>query len=549
MRTHLLGLGLLLLLVGLVRRWRRTPCEGVKAAVSLSGDVDRDDAATARVSAACPGIRCVLSEASLKAKVRCPGPHCVLSESALVGRAAQTDSIANGVTRSSPKQQSAAATRGHEWLGGAVGFAEDAALGSTSRRYAAAVPPQNATLLVIGVVSGSKNFDVRNWLRRAFWNQRPWRLGIAWRFVVGTTLPRGDNDRVSLHYEAARHGDLDIVRGSELPPRQARVALRWWLHAAASIAAPRASAASSAAAPPPRYIGLTYDAVLVSLPRLAFRLRSFRAAASASTVDRGDGGTARRRPPRYVYAGPLRWAAWADGASGGAAWRCVKASAPAALVDARLAGDAALPGGGLISAQGRRAAEAPRACRGGKAAGAFLAASPELQIASAPLLRATRAPLLHLLHANGHPLEVTPPADLWDRSTLYHQTAAGRTPSQPALLAATAFARAVHNASGGAGGPLTYLQLHASTDVAAFSWEVDPPAYPGARALLARGVTDGIMAEAVVERFGRYGGASAASAAGRVRCNAAVCAAWGLPASPGASAASPAAACCDEEFA
>ena len=100
----------------------------------------------------------------------------------------------------------------------------------------------------------------------------------------------------------------------------------------------------------------------------------------------------------------------------------------------------------------------------------------------------------------------------------------------------------MHNASGAVA--LAYLQLHASTDVAAFSWEVDPPAYPGARAVLARGVINGIMAEAVVERFGRHGGASAASAAGRVRCDAAACAAWGLPAPSGVTSS---AACCDEE--
>ena len=116
--------------------------------------------------------------------------------------------------------------------------------GDTERRYTSAKPPRNATLLLLGVVSGSKNFDVRNWVRRAFWLQRFWRLGVDWRFVVGSNLPRGDNDRVSLHYEAARHGDMDIVSGSELPPRQARVAIRWWLHAASQAA--NAAAAASA---------------------------------------------------------------------------------------------------------------------------------------------------------------------------------------------------------------------------------------------------------------------------------------------------------------
>ena len=115
------------------------------------------------------------------------------------------------------------ALRGHEWIGGAAGF--------DNRHHA----PQNSSLLLVGIISGSKNFDVRSWLRRAFWQQRPWRLGVEWRFVVGTRLPRGDNDRVSLHYEAARHGDLDLIQGSEVPPRQARVAMRWWLKAAAYV--------------------------------------------------------------------------------------------------------------------------------------------------------------------------------------------------------------------------------------------------------------------------------------------------------------------------
>ena len=147
------------------------------------------------------------------------------------------------------QQQPAVATAryGHEWVGGAVGYAERP--GATEQRYAPGNAsllraPGNASLLLLGVVSGSKNFDVRNWLRHGFWGQRPWRQGMAWRFVVGQRLPRGDNDRVSLHYEAARYGDLDLVAGSETPPRQARIAMRWWLHAASQasrrpLSAPR----------------------------------------------------------------------------------------------------------------------------------------------------------------------------------------------------------------------------------------------------------------------------------------------------------------------
>ena len=68
--------------------------------------------------------------------------------------------------------------RGHEWIGGAVNFREHGTSG----------PPlyRNASLLLLAVVSGSKNFDARWWVRRALWAQRPWLLGVDWRFVVGT---------------------------------------------------------------------------------------------------------------------------------------------------------------------------------------------------------------------------------------------------------------------------------------------------------------------------------------------------------------------------
>ena len=36
------------------------------------------------------------------------------------------------------------------------------------------------------------------------WAQRPWEYGVAWRFVVGERLPKGDNSRVSLEYESAK---------------------------------------------------------------------------------------------------------------------------------------------------------------------------------------------------------------------------------------------------------------------------------------------------------------------------------------------------------
>jgi hypothetical protein len=362
---------------------------------------------------------------------------------------------------------------------------------------------------------------------------------VDWRFVVGTNLPRGDNDRVSLHYEAARHGDMDLVRGSELPPRQARIPIRWWLHAAARAARP-------GGAPPPRYIGLTYDSVLLSLPRVALRLRAFGRSVLRSQQKLQPPAAAGLRsgsaPPRFAYAGSLRWAAWADQATGrGGTWRCVAASTLPELLGARLAGDTALPPAPLSASRRQFAGGTRRKCTGGEA-GTFLAASPELQILSTPLLLHARGSLAHRLHAQN--LEVQPPPDLWDRSLTFHQTAAGRTPSQPALLAATALARAVLNVTSTAGHgdapQAAYLQLQASTQLASFSWEAEPRAYPGPRALLARGVLDGIMAEAVAERFARQR-VEASSAVGRMRCGRARCTEWGA----GVSAAG--ALCCEEE--
>ena len=425
---------------------------------------------------------------------------------------------------------------GHEWMGGAVGRAERA--GDTRRRYTSARPPSNATLLLLGVVSGAKNFDVRNWLRRAFWRQRPWRLGVDWRFVVGATLPRGDNDRVSLGYESARYGDLDIVKGSELPPRQARVAVRWWVHAAALASQPGA----------PAYVGLSYDSVLLSLPRVVLRLRSLALALSSSSA-----ATASDRF-RHVYAGTLHWGAWPDAVDrsgvAGRTWRCVRATAPSAVVDARLPGDTPPPAKPLRPTARQRAAQASQCRRSGSTGAtaegaAFPAAAPELQLLSSALLRHVRAALTRRLLL--HSLEVAPPHSLWDRSERYHQSAAGRTPSQPALLAATALARAVHNVS--LARPVNYVQLQRATEIAAFSWEAEPGEYPGTRALLARGITDGIAAEAVVERFDRQH-SRAAAATGRMRCSRERCTSWGLSSARSAldGAVSPEATTCCEEM-
>ena len=469
-----------------------------------------------------PSVKMLPRTATAAAAVgRCPGQRCVSGEAAGL------------------PIPSSDAPDGHEWLGGALGFAEAP---NATDSYKKARAPVNATLLLIGVVSGSKNFDVRAWLRRAFWRQRAWRHGVGWRFVVGTTLPRGDNDRVSLNYDAQRHGDMDLVRGSELPPRQARVALRWWLHAA--VLATQAHA--------PAYFALTYDAVLLSLPRLASRVRSV-----------GRTHHMRQRPAerRYLYGGDLRWAAWAESSErAGATWRCVSAVTPVELLSARLAGDVGPPADTLTPSGRQTATKAAEsgsfssACtRGGSGAkgasggnsagnsggtsGTFLAASPELQVLSAPLLHRLHGPIAYRLRA--HRLEVVPPLSLWDRSEQYHQSAAGRTPSQPALLAATVLARAVYNASRTRGG-IAYVGLRSAPDSPAFSWEVEPLVVPGPRSLLVRGVTNGIAAEAVVERFERQQ-RSLASVPVRVRCTRARCEQWGL------AEAEAATACCEAQ--
>ena len=111
---------------------------------------------------------------------------------------------------------------GHEWFGGAVGGSEGA--GHDERWGTAQQEPRNGTLLVLGILSGSRNFEERDWLRRGFWKQRAARQGVEWRFVVGKELPTGDNNRVSLMYEQAKYRDIDLVQGSEVPPAQVRCA-------------------------------------------------------------------------------------------------------------------------------------------------------------------------------------------------------------------------------------------------------------------------------------------------------------------------------------
>ena len=420
-------------------------------------------------------------------------------------------------------QDEAESPVGHEWLGGAVGGAE---LPGRSERWGPGQQePRNSSLLLLGVLSGSRNFDQRDWLRRGYWAQRAWRRGVEWRFVVGRELPKGDNNRVSLEYEEQRYRDIDIVSGSELPPAQAVKGLSWLLKVA------RDAQRSPQAAPV--FVGLSSDAVLLSLPHVAVSLRPLVRRRWAPRPGAPAGDTSTRR---YVYAGALRWATMplalggssgGGGATAGTAWRCVQATTAAALLDARLAGDApstaAAPAAGSRAALGRSGARA--ACGDGAQDAAFLAAGPELSILDAGLLARVAPELDQLLEPKlAAQLNVEPSAKQWQRHPEKRGEPHGHTPAEPALVTATAAASLVQRAAVAARLPLTltHLDLHSVESTYGFSWEGGPPPV-GARTLLARGLDDALQAEVAFDVMSRQ----------RVRppqlqCSASRCKGWAL---------------------
>ena len=420
-------------------------------------------------------------------------------------------------------QDEAESPVGHEWLGGAVGGAE---LPGRSERWGPGQQePRNSSLLLLGVLSGSRNFDQRDWLRRGYWAQRAWRRGVEWRFVVGRELPKGDNNRVSLEYEEQRYRDIDIVSGSELPPAQAVKGLSWLLKVA------RDAQRSPQAAPV--FVGLSSDAVLLSLPHVAVSLRPLVRRRWAPRPGAPAGDTSTRR---YVYAGALRWATMplalggssgGGGATAGTAWRCVQATTAAALLDARLAGDApstaAAPAAGSRAALGRSGARA--ACGDGAQDAAFLAAGPELSILDAGLLARVAPELDQLLEPKlAAQLNVEPSAKQWQRHPEKRGEPHGHTPAEPALVTAIAAASLVQRAAVAARLPLTltHLDLHSVESTYGFSWEGGPPPV-GARTLLARGLDDALQAEVAFDVMSRQ----------RVRppqlqCSASRCKGWAL---------------------
>ena len=318
---------------------------------------------------------------------------------------------------------------GHEWAGGEVGGADQLLEHDRWGRHN--VPPTNSSLLLLGILSGSRNFAQRDTLRRALWAQKPWRLGAAWRFVVGTRLPRGDNNRISLYYERTRCGDIDLVDQPEMAPLQALKPLSWLLRSARVRGAP--------GAPPPRWVGLTSDAVLPYIPRVLAALAGAERAATTASAKSADAPMA--------YAGSLGWSTWPK-ARGASAWACVRGDLGAAdrrgSVYQRAAGMIPRPAGALSRRGRMRAAADARAAQCGVGGGAppFPAAAEGLQLLTSSMLAQIETPLKDMLKYPAA-LEVTPPPALWKRALARPMAAEGRTPSGPAQLAAAAVANAI----------------------------------------------------------------------------------------------------------
>ena len=108
------------------------------------------------------------------ARAECPGPFCLQSEAELV---IQTNIQLRPVPAMGKENGTDEIVHGHEWAGGAVGGAER--LGAAERWGKQNQQPQNATLLLMGILTYAPNFGGRDSHRRALWRQQPWRLGIG----------------------------------------------------------------------------------------------------------------------------------------------------------------------------------------------------------------------------------------------------------------------------------------------------------------------------------------------------------------------------------
>lgn len=397
--------------------------------------------------------------------------------------------------------------QGHEWIGGAAGGADRF---NASERWGAHMRQPSgpsARLLLLGLLSGSDRFVSRDLQRRALWAQRPWEYGVAWRFVVGERLPKGDNSRVSLEYESAKYGDVDRVSGaSELPPRLASKALAWLVHASAS---------SRRAAAPPRYVALSSDAHLLRLPRLAALLRAHLT----------------KRPRLYggrLYAGALlRWGAWRGGElvdRGGrlvTTWGCVSATAQAQGGSGGGRSNASLEALSAANGAAWRAAAAGGGWCGSDPS-VFPRATAELQLWSLPLLTQLEEPL----RAAASSADLDRPAP--PRSGGMSRDGAARTAEQEAALLGAAAAAHITDSVRASGADVAYVQL--ADRLPTFGWS-DPPADYG-EAMLVREVRDGVAAEAVLRQWRETKPPAAASP---LQCSRQHCREWGFPAADGAA--------------
>ena len=330
----------------------------------------------------------------------------------------------------------------HEFLGGIPGGRFSAAKNATEKWSSKLIqPPPKNKLVLLGVLSGSANFAERDWVRRAFWAQRPWEYGVSWQFVVGKTLPRGDNNRISMLYEGAKFGDILQIDGDEIPPFQATKALSWLVKQSKEQ---------------------DYSFYILTSERHMLNLRRL-----------GDTLGGRRPNGKAMYAGHFGWASW-----------------PANV--GKHARNCAL---GMFHATERRLVAAAanslsfRSC-GGPDAPVFLSAGLELQVFSAYLLNLLGPHISSLLTTGLKKAQLQISAPLkFDGKEIEPKSFTSVLRLQAEELGALAVGRLVSLVDN-----VTYARMPAPME---FVW--DPKSLVGAMALL--NVPNAVGAEAVVAGF------------------------------------------------